>query len=103
LSVESVGDGAADVVVVVDAVEAVVLVFVELDVDPVAVEITLLVVSSIAAGVAPAKVAPRTRRNATARTIVVRRAQPCVLRQAPNRLRFLFQAAIFVPLSRPQN
>jgi hypothetical protein len=92
LSVESVAEAAAvvvvdavvvvvdAVVVVVDAVvvvvDAVVPVLVESEVEPVTVEITLLVVSSIAAGVAPANVAPRTRRNAMARTIVVRRAQP---------------------------
>jgi hypothetical protein len=67
---------------------------VELEVEPVTVEMTLLVVSSIAVGVAPAKEAPRIRRNANAKTKVVVRAQPCALRQAPNRLRFLFQAAI---------
>jgi hypothetical protein len=68
-----------------------------LDVEPVIVEITLLVVSSIEVGVAPAKDAPRTRRKTNASTTVVARAHPCARRQAPNRSRFLFHAAMPVP------
>jgi hypothetical protein len=91
-----------DVVVVdVDPVDAVTVdvpvdaVSVDPDEDP---EMTLLVVSSIEVGVAPAKEAPRTRRATSATMIAKIRAQPCARRQFPNRCRFRVQPAIPVPL-----